>query len=89
MFRGHRSRGLVGYEGIAGRRRMDGGRPAGGSTLSTRIMRTAVAVLTVALLATASAWAQTQAGGLVKPGKDPGLHLIYTGDVIGYLEPCG
>ena len=52
-------------------------------------MRTAVAVLTVALLAGSAAWAQTQAGGLVKPGKDPGPPVIYTGDVIGYLEPCG
>ncbi len=29
------------------------------------------------------------AGGLVKEGNPPGLFLLYTGDVIGYLDPCG
>ena len=29
------------------------------------------------------------AGGLVKDGNPPGLFLLYTGDVIGYVHPCG
>ena len=28
-------------------------------------------------------------GALIKEGQPPALFLIYTGDVIGYLEPCG
>ena len=28
-------------------------------------------------------------GALVAPGDAPELDLLYTGDVIGYLEPCG
>ena len=31
----------------------------------------------------------TTAGGLVKDGNPPGLFLLYTGDVIGYVHPCG
>ena len=26
---------------------------------------------------------------LVRPGPAPTMSLMYTGDVIGYLEPCG
>lgn len=26
---------------------------------------------------------------LIAAGRSPGLFLIYTGDVIGYLDPCG
>jgi len=26
---------------------------------------------------------------LIAPGKTPELTLIHTGDVIGYLDPCG
>ncbi len=28
-------------------------------------------------------------GALVAPGNAPDLVLLYTGDVLGYLEPCG
>ena len=28
-------------------------------------------------------------GALIKEGQPPALFLMYTGDVIGYLEPCG
>ena len=52
-------------------------------------MRGAAALLVFAWAAVGGAWAQQQAGGLIKPGNDPGLHLLFTGDVIGYLEPCG
>ena len=27
--------------------------------------------------------------GLVPKGAPPGLFLLYTGDVIGFLDPCG
>ena len=30
-----------------------------------------------------------QDGGLIKPGDPPALEVLYTGDVIGYLDPCG
>ena len=30
-----------------------------------------------------------QGGPLIAPGASPDLALLYTGDVIGYLEPCG
>lgn len=33
--------------------------------------------------------AQTGGAGLIKDGETPGLVLLYTGDVIGYLDPCG
>ena len=29
------------------------------------------------------------AGALVAPGDAPDLTLLYTGDVIGYVDPCG
>ena len=28
-------------------------------------------------------------GGLVTPGRSPELEILFTGDVVGYLEPCG
>lgn len=27
--------------------------------------------------------------GLVAPGRAPELEILVTGDVVGYLEPCG
>ena len=27
--------------------------------------------------------------GLVAPGRSPDLEILFTGDVVGYLEPCG
>ena len=35
------------------------------------------------------AMAQQPAGALVVSGPAPDLFLLYTGDVIGYLDPCG
>ncbi len=29
------------------------------------------------------------AGALVAPGAAPEIEILYTGDVIGYIEPCG
>lgn len=28
-------------------------------------------------------------GALIAPGTDPDVTLLYTGNVIGYVEPCG
>jgi hypothetical protein len=38
-----------------------------------------------------SSWAQDaeQADGLVKGGDPAGLIMAFTGDVIGFLDPCG
>jgi len=33
--------------------------------------------------------AQVATGGLIASGESPDLFLLYTGDVIGYIEPCG
>lgn len=27
--------------------------------------------------------------GLIAPGRSPELEILVTGDVVGYLEPCG
>ena len=36
-------------------------------------------------------WAQTadEAGGLVKGGDPADLIMTFTGDVIGFIDPCG
>jgi hypothetical protein len=34
-------------------------------------------------------FSQQPAGALVVSGPAPDLFLLYTGDVIGYLDPCG
>ena len=42
------------------------------------------------LLTTAAVSASAQAGGgLVRGGDTPDLLLLHTGDVVGYIEPCG
>lgn len=28
-------------------------------------------------------------GGLLAPGRSPELEILFTGDVVGFLEPCG
>jgi len=28
-------------------------------------------------------------GALVAPGRSPELEILFTGDVVGFLEPCG
>jgi hypothetical protein len=33
--------------------------------------------------------AQTKKSGLVAGGEAPDLIMLYTGDVIGYIDPCG
>lgn len=33
--------------------------------------------------------AQARAEGLIRDGTPPDLFLLYTGDVIGHLGPCG
>ena len=35
-------------------------------------------------------WAQiAPAQGLIQTGPPPDLFLLFTGDVIGYVDPCG
>ena len=35
-------------------------------------------------------WAQVApAQGLIRTGPAPDLFLLFTGDVIGYIDPCG
>ena len=51
------------------------------------ILPLAVGWLVVALAAPVAA--QRPAGALVTSGSAPELFLLYTGDVIGYLDPCG
>jgi len=56
----------------------------------------------VAVAASSASWSQTADPGTQEPastaesrralidaGESPGLFLLYTGDVIGYLDPCG
>lgn len=28
-------------------------------------------------------------GALIAPGDDPAITLLYTGNVVGYVDPCG
>jgi len=57
----------------------------------TRVaVRLGVVVATVALAAAFAPVGAQQAGqGLVAAGPSPDLFLCSTGDVIGYLDPCG
>ena len=43
----------------------------------------------LAVVLSTPAMSQRPAGALVVSGAPPELFLLYTGDVIGYLEPCG
>ena len=65
-------------------------------------LRLAAAALTLAAMAAGSgmaALAQTgeqgqesfrpPRGAMIAPGPSADLTLLYTGDVIGYLDPCG
>lgn len=48
-----------------------------------------VAILLGALWLSARVPAQEATAALIMSGDSPDLFLLYTGDVIGYLEPCG
>lgn len=60
-----------------------------------RPTRIALIVAVVLAAASAGAWAQAGAshlpppGALVAPGNPADVTLLYTGDVIGYVDPCG
>ena len=56
--------------------------------LAGRLLACAALAISVALLAPADR-AQPAPGALISQGKSPDLFLLYTGDVIGYLDPCG
>jgi len=61
-----------------------------------------ILVAAAALLVPVASWAQGPADdaaaaevarqgtqGLIMKTEPPGLFLLYSGDVIGYIEPCG
>ena len=62
-------------------------------------MRVRAMVAAVSLLVGLAAIAQTPAPpgqqaptgaqGLIAPGRSPELEILFTGDVIGFIEPCG
>lgn len=58
-----------------------------------RVRRTLLGCALGALVLGAPLQAQQQAAapnaGLIRPGEAPQLELIFTGDVIGYIDPCG
>jgi hypothetical protein len=51
--------------------------------------RRVATALILTLLASAAPAVRGDAGVLVEGGASPGLLLMYTGDVIGYIDPCG
>jgi hypothetical protein len=65
------------------------------------IGRGAALAVIVAIVASPAALAQTSTapppqqsfkpppGALIAPGDTPQLTLLYTGNVVGYLDPCG
>jgi hypothetical protein len=55
---------------------------------SARIILLVTSVL-LAISLRAPALAQGGRAGLVASGQTPDLMLLYTGDVIGYVDPCG
>ena len=62
--------------------------------MSTRFRAAQAAVAVVALVAAcflpSAAIAQDEKNdGLILDTEPPGLFLLYSGDVIGYIEPCG
>jgi hypothetical protein len=61
--------------------------PRNKSSSTRTILILAMALLAVALHSPAAA--QGGRAGLVAAGEPPDLMLLYTGDVIGYVDPCG
>ena len=61
------------------------------STRPDRALRLAAAATfaAAACLLPSTSLAQTQNAGLILDTEPPGLFLLYSGDVIGYIEPCG
>ena len=55
---------------------------------ATRLVFTALAAAAACLLPSAGL-AQAENSGLILDTEPPGLFLLYSGDVIGYIEPCG
>ena len=60
--------------------------------MSVEIVRS-VSIALVAALALVAGVAAAQVAGskrdLIASGDSPDLFIVYTGDVIGYIEPCG
>jgi hypothetical protein len=66
---------------------------ARGTMMDRRSVARVLLVVALALViwpGPAPVWAApASATGLIIPGDAPDLFLLYTGDVIGYLDPCG
>lgn len=56
-------------------------------TASTRARIFAAGLIVAGIACSVNAWAQVQP--IVLPGEPPDLVMFYTGDVVGYLTPCG
>ena len=58
-------------------------------------VRAVIAAMSLMLALAAAAQAPTPPAptapqaGLIAPGRSPDLEILFTGDVIGFLEPCG
>lgn len=53
-------------------------------------VRRTISILAAAILLASPGPVSGNTDALVRTdGRAPGLFLIYTGDVIGYVEPCG
>ena len=48
-----------------------------------------LSALALVAFGTLPLWAEAEGSGLIKGGEPPALLLLYTGDVIGYVDPCG
>ncbi len=68
-----------------------------GAIFGRGVVATSILVLIAALAVQAQSASSTNqqqsfrppAGALVAPGESPQLTLLYTGNVVGYLDPCG
>lgn len=64
---------------------------AGARRSRTTGFRVLTSSLSLAALCVASAVTSPAqgAGGIIEDGAPPDFALLYTGDVIGYIDPCG
>lgn len=56
--------------------------------IEVRVRRTWATIVVLVVLLAAGLPARPQVG-MVPAGETPQLVLLYTGDVIGYIDPCG
>ena len=58
------------------------------AVVAASLMLAGLALAESAPVPTPAAPAAGQAG-LLAPGRSPELEILFTGDVVGFLEPCG